>query len=133
MVVPKSRGVGGSRAFVLLRCLKASPFLAILLYIIVIYSMNDGSDSLFDEGGGSGRSHQTHTSLQKQPHQPKSQRQQWQSKNSAVLAMATNMHIVTTNVSWVVYVLLGFRVLLSWVLVTMPLMKYEPTSLLNKS
>ena len=95
MVVPKSRGVGGggSRAFVLLRCLKASPFLAILLYIIVIYSMNDGSDSLFDEGGGSGRSHQTHTSLQKQPHQPKSQRQQWQSKNSAVLAMATNMDI----------------------------------------
>jgi hypothetical protein len=52
--------------------------------------MYSSSDSLLNEGGGSGSS-QTHTSLQKQPHQ--SQRQQWQSKNSAVLAMATNMHI----------------------------------------
>lgn len=97
MVVPKSRGVGGggSRAFVLLRCLKASPFIAIMIYIVMMYS--NSSDSLFNEGGGeSGSSHQTHTSLQKQPHQPHqppSPRQQWQSKNSAVLAMATNMHI----------------------------------------
>ena len=100
VVVPRSRrgvGGGGSISYVILRFLKALPFLAIMLYF-VMYSMNGTSDSLFDEGG----SGESRTLLRREVETKKvaqalpetnDKQQQWQSKNSAVLALATNMHI----------------------------------------